>query len=157
MFGRLELEWCERKTLLPGWWLEDMRGIRCSAGGTSLQPNTVISIEEETKRIEAWKDWTGLLGLSHAACNLDINLTETNKIFRFGREQTHSQSMGFPCRRGRVYLPKRDEINPRPGGSPFHRSGAAPAPGGCGALACGAANGGPAEGGRPRREPSLVA
>jgi len=21
-FGRLELEWCERKTLLPGWWLE---------------------------------------------------------------------------------------------------------------------------------------
>jgi len=22
VFGRLELEWCERKTLLPGWWLE---------------------------------------------------------------------------------------------------------------------------------------
>jgi len=22
LFGRLELEWCERKTLLSGWWLE---------------------------------------------------------------------------------------------------------------------------------------
>jgi len=22
VFGRLELEWCERKILLPGWWLE---------------------------------------------------------------------------------------------------------------------------------------
>jgi len=22
LFGRLELEWRERKTLLPGWWLE---------------------------------------------------------------------------------------------------------------------------------------
>jgi len=22
VFGSLELEWCERKTLLPGWWLE---------------------------------------------------------------------------------------------------------------------------------------
>ena len=27
VFGRLELEWCERKTLLPDWWLE------ASAGG----------------------------------------------------------------------------------------------------------------------------
>ena len=25
-FGRLELEWCERKTLLPGWWLEASAG-----------------------------------------------------------------------------------------------------------------------------------
>jgi len=25
-FGRLELEWCERKTLLPGWWLEGGAG-----------------------------------------------------------------------------------------------------------------------------------
>ena len=26
-FGRLELEWCERKTLLPGWWLEAGAGV----------------------------------------------------------------------------------------------------------------------------------
>jgi len=25
-FGRLELEWYERKTLLPGWWLEASAG-----------------------------------------------------------------------------------------------------------------------------------
>ena len=24
---RLELEWCERKTLLPGWWLEAGAGV----------------------------------------------------------------------------------------------------------------------------------
>jgi hypothetical protein len=24
---RLELEWCERKILLPGWWLEDGAGV----------------------------------------------------------------------------------------------------------------------------------
>jgi len=26
-FGRLELEWCERKTLLPDWWLEAGAGV----------------------------------------------------------------------------------------------------------------------------------
>ena len=26
VFGRLELEWCEKKTPLPGWWLEDGAG-----------------------------------------------------------------------------------------------------------------------------------
>jgi len=25
-FGRLELEWCERKTLLPDWWLKASAG-----------------------------------------------------------------------------------------------------------------------------------
>ena len=25
-FGRLELEWCERKILLPDWWLETGAG-----------------------------------------------------------------------------------------------------------------------------------
>jgi len=27
VFGRLELKWCERKTLLPGWWLEASAGV----------------------------------------------------------------------------------------------------------------------------------
>ena len=27
VFGRLELEWCERKKLLPGWWLEAGAGV----------------------------------------------------------------------------------------------------------------------------------
>jgi len=27
VFGRLELEWCERKILLPGWWLEAGAGV----------------------------------------------------------------------------------------------------------------------------------
>jgi len=27
-FGRLELEWCERKILLPGWWLKAGAGAK---------------------------------------------------------------------------------------------------------------------------------
>jgi len=27
VFGKLELEWYERKTLLPGWWLEAVTGM----------------------------------------------------------------------------------------------------------------------------------
>jgi len=27
VFGRLELEWCERKTLLSGWWLVAGAGV----------------------------------------------------------------------------------------------------------------------------------
>jgi len=27
VFGRLELEWCERKILLPDWWLEAGAGV----------------------------------------------------------------------------------------------------------------------------------
>jgi len=34
VFGRLELEWCERKTLLPGWWLE-------ASAGAMWERNTV--------------------------------------------------------------------------------------------------------------------
>ena len=47
VFGRLELEWCERKTLLTGWWLE--------AGAGGIGKGFTVSLEAEPDHGESPK------------------------------------------------------------------------------------------------------